>query len=144
MSAYATNHSLERAKERRNLKQHAAKRDIKRAFENGKRAEDFSSWERQYLLKAQKGCVAVAYNGYCYLFDEDDARCITLYRLPPWFGQNKRATNKERVREYKRNKLSLAEQDLSLEELLYEAEMRSAEAGQSSAPGGREAEREMG
>ena len=103
MSAAASKHSLERAKERQKLKnQRAAERNMDRALRNGKRAEDCSSWERNFLLhESHDDCVAVAYNGFCYIFNEQDV-CVTLYPLPPWFEKKKRFVGKERIRDYKR------------------------------------------
>lgn len=64
------------------------------AYDRGKRAEDFTSWERNYLLGEQKedDCIAVAYNQHCYIFrkgSSSDIVCITMYPLPNWFGKKK-------------------------------------------------------
>lgn len=61
-----TIHSIERAKDRCNLKNHrTAEKNISLALQRGKRAEDYSSWERDYLSKeAHDNCAAIAYNNY--------------------------------------------------------------------------------
>ena len=49
-SNYSTYHSIERTRERRKLKnRRAAANHIYHAVRQGKRAEDFTSWERSYL-----------------------------------------------------------------------------------------------
>ena len=103
MSAVATKHSIDRAKERRKLKNHkAAERNIEKALVDGKRAGDYSSWERNFLLhEGRDGCLALAYNNFCYIFNDQDI-CVTLYPLPAWFGKKKRFEGKDRVRDYKR------------------------------------------
>ena len=103
MSSSATKHSIDRAMERRNFKnQRAAERNIARAIKNGKRAEDFSSWERSFLLgEARDDCTAIAYNNFCYIVNSQNV-CVTLYPLPVWFGKKKRFDGKERIRDYKK------------------------------------------
>lgn len=50
ITSEVTLHSLQRAKERCNLKNpRSAVNNIQRAFARGKRAEDCTSWERTYL-----------------------------------------------------------------------------------------------
>ena len=99
----ATNHSINRAKERRNFKnQRAAERNIALAIKNGKRADDLSSWEREFLLGEERdGCSAIAYNKFCYIVNSENV-CITMYPLPVWFGKKKRFDGKERIRDYKK------------------------------------------
>ena len=46
----ATIHSIDRAKERAGLNERRAYKMIDLALERGKTAEDFTSWERDYLL----------------------------------------------------------------------------------------------
>lgn len=103
MRGVATYHSLDRVKDRQNVKnKRAAKRVIARAIEKGKRAEDFSSWERDYLLnEARDDCIAIAYNGFCYIVNHHDV-CVTLYPLPAWFGKKKHFDGKERIKDYKK------------------------------------------
>lgn len=94
----ATLHCIKRAKERMGINRKSAHRQIKLAFERGKCAEDFVSWERSYLEnQGCENCVAVAYNNYCYIIDSQ-GNCVTLYPLPAWFGKKKRYDGKERVR----------------------------------------------
>ena len=96
-----TLHSLERAKERMGMNKKVAVKQIKHALERGKTAKGFSSWEKAYLEKeAYGGCVAIAYNGYCYIFNNDND-CVTMYSLPVWFGKRKHFDGKKRIRNYK-------------------------------------------
>lgn len=96
-----TLHSLERAKERMGMNEKVAKKQIKHALERGKTADQFTSWERNYLEKEAYGnCRAIAYNGYCYIFNDDNT-CVTMYSLPVWFGKKKHFDGKERIRNYK-------------------------------------------
>lgn len=110
--ASATHHSIDRAKERCHLKnQRAAERQIEKALKNGRRAEDFSSWERNYLLgEARDDCIAIAYNKFCYIVNSKNA-CVTLYPLPVWFGKKKRFDGKERIRDYKKYQINYGHQD---------------------------------
>lgn len=98
-----TIHSIERAKDRCNLKNvKSAERFIERAIERGKRAEDCKSWEKSYLVReARNGCVAIAYNGFCYIIN-NEGKCVTVYKLPKWFGKRKHFDGKERIRDYKK------------------------------------------
>ena len=96
-----TLHSLKRAKERIGINEKTARKQIHLAFERGKTAEQFSSWEKSYLqAEAHNDCYAIAYNGYCYIFS-CDCLCVTLYPLPSWFGKKKRFDGKTRIRNYK-------------------------------------------
>ena len=98
-----TLHAMEKSKERLNLKnQRSAIKNIKLAIERGKRAEDFTSWERNYLFnKSTDDIYAVAYNDFCYIVS-DEGCCITLFPLPAWFGKKKHFDGKERIRDYKK------------------------------------------
>ncbi len=108
-----TAHSVERAKERANLNEKKALKNISKALERGKTADQFSSWERSYLEGECKcGTTAIAYNGFCYIVGEY-GQCITLYPLPSWFGNKKHFDGKEKIRNYKkycRNNLMSPEQ----------------------------------
>lgn len=97
-----TIHGTHRVKARRNLKnQRSVEKSVQLAYNRGKRAEDCSSWERNFLsMKPQNDCTAVAYNNYCYIFNSSGV-CVTLYPLPAWFGKKKRFDGKERIRNYK-------------------------------------------
>lgn len=100
-TSHATIHSLERAKERIGCNEKAADKQFRLAMERGKTHEDFTSWEQKYLAKeAYDGCVAVAYNGYCYIVNELGF-CVTVYHLPAWFGKKKHFNGKERIRNMK-------------------------------------------
>lgn len=99
----ATSHCNERAMERYNLRnEKAIEKNINRAYTQGKRAEDYSSWERNYLNSKTHDCmVAVVYNGFCYIFNEFGV-CVTMYDLPAWFGKKKRFDGKERIRDIRK------------------------------------------
>jgi len=100
-TSHATIHSLDRAKERIGCNEKAADKQFRLAIERGKTYEDFTSWEQKYLAKeAYDGCVAVAYNGYCYIVNELGF-CVTVYQLPAWFGKKKHFNGKERIRNMK-------------------------------------------
>ena len=98
-----TYHSVQRVMERCSLpNQRAAAKNIKRAAQNGVHAKDCVSWEHSYLSSEGKcGCEAVAYNGFCYIFNEDEI-CVTAYPLPKWFGKKKHFDGKEKIRNYRR------------------------------------------
>ena len=96
-------HSMERARERCNLKNdEVAARSIDLAYERGRSAGDLASWERNFLLsKSQGNCSAVAYNNYCYIMS-DTGVCVTVYELPRWFGRKKHFDGKARIRDYRK------------------------------------------
>lgn len=97
----ATFHSIERAKKRMGINEKKANRVITNAVEKGKRVEDLSSWERNYIGHEAKGDVnAIAFNGYCYIVNEDGF-CVTMYKLPKWFDKKKHYNGKERIRKFK-------------------------------------------
>ena len=86
------------------LKKHGIKRANKMialALERGKTADDFTSWEREYLKGESKGdSIAIAYNNFCYIVNKNGF-CVTLYPLPAWFGKKKQFNGKERIRNAK-------------------------------------------
>lgn len=97
-----TVHGVSRAKDRCNVKNvRSAEKNVTLAIQRGKRAEDLTSWEREYLRKeAHDDCTAIAYNNFCYIVNASGA-CVTLYPLPAWFGKKKHFNGKERIRNYK-------------------------------------------
>lgn len=98
-----TLHSLERMKDRCNVKNaKAAERIVRLALERGKSADDFTSWERSYLdAEGRNHCRAIAYKDHCYIVNEENI-CVTVYRLPAWFGKKKHFNGKERIRNLKK------------------------------------------
>ena len=101
---HTTRHSHQRAKERlhsKNLRK--SQRQVMNALARGKRAEDFrASWERRFLeLASRDSCYAVAYNQCCYIFSDKDI-CVTVYKLPAWFGKRKLCDGKEVIRNAKK------------------------------------------
>ena len=102
-TGYLTWHATERMKERCNTKNYrTATKSVQLALSRGKRADDFSSWERNFLLgETSDRCTPIAYNGFCYIMNEEDA-CVTIFALPSWFGKKKHFDGKERIRDYKK------------------------------------------
>ena len=98
-----TIHGVCRAKDRCNVKNiRSAEKNVALAIQRGKRAEDLTSWEREYLSKeAHDDCTAIAYNNFCYIVNPAGV-CVTLYPLPSWFGKKKHFDGKERIRNYKK------------------------------------------
>ena len=97
-----TNHSIQRANERTQFSGKSAVRFIENGIARGKTAEDFSSKESTYLANCAKGgCTAKAYNGFCLIIG-DNGDCVTIYRLPEWFGKKRYYDGKKRVRNVKR------------------------------------------
>ena len=98
----STIHSIDRAKERAGINEKKAEKMISLAIERGKTSVDFTSWERNYLQnEAYDDCVAIAFNGFCYIVNSQGF-CVTLYKLPSWFGKKKHYDGKERIRDYKK------------------------------------------
>lgn len=108
----ASCHSIERAKQRIGYNKKNAKKQIDRAITRGKTAEEYTSWEREYLLgECGEETTAIAYNNFCYIVS-DGGICVTLFPLPTWFGKKKRFDGKERIRNpkvYERNRLPFKE-----------------------------------
>ena len=97
----ASYHSIVRAKERLGYNSKNALKQITRALERGKTAEDFTSWERNYLMGEDRdNAKAIAYDNFCYIVG-DDGKCVTMYELPAWFGKKKHFDGKERIRNAK-------------------------------------------
>ena len=86
-----TDHSFERAKKRAGLSKKKAAKMMELAKERGKGYEDCRwSVDRAYLVgRTNNVAVALAYNGYCFIFDRETCRCITMYPLPKSFGKKK-------------------------------------------------------
>ena len=94
----ATYHSLMRAKKRLGLKAEAAKREMKRAFTDGLDASEFDSKEKEYLIgKEVSGAAVKVYRGSCYIFSEEGT-CITVYKVPAWFGKRQFFDGKKKIR----------------------------------------------
>lgn len=99
----STLHGAQRVKERRNLKNtRAAEKQFVLALQRSKTADDYASWERNFLLeRCKEDRTAIAYNDFCYIFGHNGA-CITLFPLPDWFGKRKHFDGKQRIRDYKK------------------------------------------
>lgn len=68
------------------------------------RSEDCTwSVDRKFLdKKSTEVSVAVAFNGYCFIYERETMKCITMFRLPKNFGQ-KKTYYKADKRKYKYN-----------------------------------------
>lgn len=98
-----TIHGANRLKERCKVKNNrSVEKNVTRALQRGKHAADCTSWEKVFLLKeCHSDCTAIAYNGFCYVFNSNNV-CVTLYPLPSWFGKKKHFNGKERIRKFKK------------------------------------------
>ncbi len=91
-------HAARRARERLGLKAKSAERETVKAFTDGLTAEDLTSRERDYLVrKGLHGCSPRVYNGSCYIFSENMV-CVTVYKLPAWFGKRQFFDGKTKIR----------------------------------------------
>lgn len=96
-----TEHSIQRANERTRYSGRSAERFIRNGIARGKAAEDFNQLEGSYLASlARDNCIAKAYNGYCLIISRD-GECVTLYRLPNWFGKKRHYDSKTLIRNAK-------------------------------------------
>ncbi len=94
-------HSIQRAYERTQFKKSAVPRFVEKGIERGKTADDFNQDEKKYLEnQSRDNCTAKAYNGYCLIIS-DQGNCVTLYRLPEWFGKKRFYNGKDRIRNVK-------------------------------------------
>ena len=86
-----TMHSLDRAKERAGFNRKKAEKMMELARTRGIGFEDCKwSLDRMFLLnRTNEAAIALAYNGYCFIFNRDTADCITMYALPKHFGKKK-------------------------------------------------------
>ena len=97
----ATYHSLERVKERTCLDEDKAFKQIKKALIRGKSSKDFTSLERKYLEnKSHDNVKAIAYNDFCYIVT-DEGICITMHKLPFWFGKKRTYNGKDKIKKAK-------------------------------------------
>lgn len=83
-----TYHSICRTIERVGLSNSKAMKLIFEARENGLTSSEFPYREKEYLEKKSiDGKVALYYKGFCFIFEEKYT-CITMFRVPSWFGKN--------------------------------------------------------
>lgn len=84
-------HSYDRAKERAGLNRKRAEKMIQLARVRGIGSEDCSwSLDKRFLrMRSDDKTKAIAYNGYCFIFDRETLQCVTLYSLPKRFGRKK-------------------------------------------------------
>ena len=98
-----TAHGLQRTYERTGYNTETSRRLIKNALERGRKAKDFPSREREYLMsKANNGTSARVYNSYIFIFSADDY-CITMFTTPRWFSKTQ-YNGKQKVRDPKKNR----------------------------------------
>ena len=97
-----TFHALQRTKERTGFNHKASERLIANAITRGKGAQSFAAKEREYLERqeSKKGYWTIVYNSLCFIFSNDGV-CITVYKLPPWFGK-KQYDGKQVIRNNKK------------------------------------------
>lgn len=99
----ASFHSMDRVVERCRLNRNSAERNIKLARQKGKNSNCFNSYEKEFLLdkEAKFGNHAFVYNGFCYIFADNDI-CVTVLKLPVWFSKKRYFYRKERIRNVKK------------------------------------------
>ena len=83
-----TFHAIQRTQERTGFNASTSERFIANAIERGQNAGAFPAKERAYLHRQEtkQGCRTVVYNGFCFIIN-DDCCCVTMYRVPNWFGK---------------------------------------------------------
>ena len=97
-----TIHSIERVNERTRFNGKTAIRFLENGIARGKLTDEYSQKERKYLESlARDNCVAKTYNGFCLIISEYGT-CVTIYKLPEWFGKKRYYDGKKRVRNIKR------------------------------------------
>lgn len=99
-----TIHSMERAKERTGLRNTKAEAFIEAGLTYGKTADSFKlASDRKYLKsKCGDGAIAKVYQGYCFIINTDWNGCVTVYKLPEWFGKTHRYNGKEKIRNHRK------------------------------------------
>ena len=96
-----TQHSIKRARERTGLNTEASKRLISRAVKHGIEPKCFPARERKHLLQIQRDQSRVlVYNFFIYILNKN-SHCITMYRVPDWFGK-KNYDGKTKIRNIKK------------------------------------------
>ncbi len=88
---FNSRHSYDRAKERAGLNRKRAEKMIGLARDRGIEYEDCSwSLDKRFLqMRTDDRTKAVAFNGFCFIFDRETLKCVTLYPLPKSFGKKK-------------------------------------------------------
>lgn len=84
-------HSVHRAKERGGLNKKKALKMMELAKKRGVTSKECTwSIDKNYLeFRTNDECVAVAYNGYCFILERNTMNCVTMYSLPKYFGKKK-------------------------------------------------------
>ncbi len=84
-------HYFDRAKERIGINRKRAERITDLAKKRGITYEQCNrAAERRYLQRRSKGhTMAIAYNSCCFIMDKKTSECVTIYKLPRWFGKRK-------------------------------------------------------
>lgn len=108
-----TLHSMERIHQRLGLNGQRASAFLEAGIAKGKTSEAFRRVdERRYLEeKCGENIIAKVYQGYCLIVDTEWDACITIYKLPEWFGKKQHYYGKEKLRnpaKYLRNYAPLA------------------------------------
>ena len=86
-----SNHSYRRAKERAGLNKKRATKMMELAKHRGITSEGCRwSDDRKFLeSRTNDEAIAMAFNGYCFIFERMTMNCITLFALPRCFGKKK-------------------------------------------------------
>lgn len=97
-----TTHSISRAKERAGLNKRKASKMMEIAKTRGIKSEDCTwSVDKKFLENRTNDVVmAIAYNGFCFIYLKENMKCITMYKLPKNFGQ-KKTQYKSYIRKYR-------------------------------------------
>lgn len=97
-----TFHAIQRTKERAGYNHAGSTRFIENAIMRGKGIEEFGSIEREYLKyeERKQGCKVLVYNSYCFIISNEGI-CITMFKLPIWFGRKRRNTGRKYSRKPK-------------------------------------------
>ena len=95
-----TVHGMDRALERIGLRRSKAEAFLEAGVTYGKTAESFKlAADRKYLeSKSSEGIVAKVHQGYCFIVSTEWNGCITVYKLPDWFGKTHRYNGKKKIR----------------------------------------------
>lgn len=87
----ATRHYLDRAKERAGLNEKKAEKILQTVIIRGTTANECKwSSDRKFMMNRESdNARAYAYNGMCYILNENLDVCITVVELPRDFGKKK-------------------------------------------------------
>lgn len=95
-----TLHSMERIHQRLGLSGSRAEAFLEAGIAKGRTAESFRRKDERRYLEGKSGdnIIAKVYQGYCLIIDTEWEACITVYKLPEWFGKKQYYYEKEKLR----------------------------------------------